>query len=449
MQRCSGCGGNVSDNASFCGHCGRAGSVVTERPTSISHFPNTALATNAPTAISGPFTTAGTHEEQVYLDAVNQYRRFEQGQAQETWLPDNEDQQRRDWLLRHSAIGRLPSHRQPSAGNVPTAQRTPQGSGEPMMQATPIAQTGLNAPNNVPISTWVPSVPQEPHWRNVEPINVPMSIWAPSAPNNAPSSIWSREPENISSPPPPLPQQVPHQLKRRRYFQRPFRKAVILSVTTILVVATFIVGLFLFLSPTLSVSGSGSGGTVTISGTSLHIYGYRFFPLTSVSLTLDQGLALSTSGAVAVGITGNFEVTTALNKPLSLGLHTIHAKQSLTSQTTDLSFQVFPRPTPMLVVRQIHLVAGSPDCPAVTGSPNIIRGWACAVMLSTDSGALNWSASSTDATSKFSPSQGVVLPGTPKVVTIFIANQPSCSNATFAFVGPGNAIFVSWSCPAH
>lgn len=255
-------------------------------------------------------------------------------------------------------------------------------------------------------------------------------------------------------------------------------KWIMLVVTVIVVIATSSIILVLAIPPAISLSGSS---TISTGGT-LQLHGKGFFPGGSVRFTLDNGLPVSLSnhnsigeagysrgrGAssanvlqmllaeqalsqatsntpVSVSALGTFDAILRVSTSWSPGVHTVHATEGLGSRSADLSFKIIP--PPKLLVQQKNFTAGSSDCLAITGSGNLIRGWLCTVRLNTDSGDLSWSASSSDPSDQFTPSRGVVHPKHPEPVTIFIPNEPRCSNATFTFVGPANTISVSWSCP--
>jgi len=257
-------------------------------------------------------------------------------------------------------------------------------------------------------------------------------------------------------------------------------KWVILVVTAIIVIANGAILVVLATPPALSLSGRST----VIAGGTLLLHGKGFFPGGNVTFTLDKGLPVSlishsptrataynadrgassasalqmllteqsfpqtaSNASVSVSTLGTFDASIRVSTNWSTGLHTIHATESFSSRSAGLSFTIIA--APKLLVQQKNLIAGASNCLTITGSGNLTRGWLCTVTLSTDSGDLSWSASSTNSSDQFTPSKEVVHPNSPESVTIFIPNEPRCSNATFTFVGPTNAVFVSWSCPTH
>ena len=257
-------------------------------------------------------------------------------------------------------------------------------------------------------------------------------------------------------------------------------KWIILVVTAIIVIANGAILVVLATPPALSLSGRST----VIAGGTLLLHGKGFFPGGNVTFTLDNGLPVSlinhsptraaaysadrgassasalqmllteqsfpqtaSNASVSVSTLGTFDASIRVSTNWSTGLHTIHATESFSSRAAGLSFTIIA--APKLLVQQENLIAGASNCLTITGSGNLIRGWLCTVTLSTDSADLSWSASSTNSSDRFTPSKEVVHPNQPELVSIFITNEPRCSNATFTFVGPTNTVFVSWSCPTH
>ena len=427
MQNCRFCGSRLPDGASFCSYCGR------------------------------PKVMDLTWSEGELVQTIQQPEERQSDESQAA-LPDI--------ILPGMLIG---EGQAPPAGYVPMVHGTPQMGGVPTVQGTP------STPNASP------SEPGLAHGAG------------PSA--SPPSSAPSQEPQIQTHPvtriqPPPHHHTATHHALRphTRWLQGAASKVVvgtttkwvILVVAATVVVATSGIAVVQAIPPALALSGSS---TVRAGGTLL-LHGKGFFPGGSVTFTLDNGLPVSlfnhgptrattysadreassanamqmllaeqsmpqivANATVSVSAVGTFDATIMVSTSWALGVHTIHATEGFGSRTADLSFKVIA--TPKLIVQQKNFTASSRDCLAITGSGNLIRGWLCTVTLSTDSGDLSWSASSTNPSDQFTPSKGVVHSNHPESVTIFIPNEPRCSNATFTFVGPTNTVSVSWSCPTH
>src|SRR5207302_8026460 len=110
---------------------------------------------------------------------------------------------------------------------------------------------------------------------------------------------------------------------------------VVIPIVVIIIIGGILGTIFIILPPSLSLSGD------TISGGTLHLHGSNFFPGGTVVLTLDNGQALtllSPRGPVTVSGAGTFDVTISGTENWSVGLHTIHAKESSGGRNGVLSF---------------------------------------------------------------------------------------------------------------
>jgi hypothetical protein len=410
MQNCRFCGSSLPDNASFCGNCGSP----------IADSAQKAMDVTDPSSGSGltldtpPLPSEYDETLPVLPDIISPGMLIGEGQAPPT--------------------GNVPMvHGAPQVGGVPTVQGTP-----PLRHPRPAATTPERHLHH----------PQYHHYPFIPHIRRPRTRLRQGAPSKVVVGTTT--------------------------------KWIIVVVAAITVIAASGIVTVLAVPPALSLTG----GSTVISGGILHVHGKGFLPGGRITLTLDNGLPVSSihhnptrvtafneirgassastlqmllteqsvpqaasNATISVSTLGTFDATVQVSANWSLGLHTIHATESFGARTAELSFTIIA--APKLLIQQKKLTAGARDCLTIHGSGNLIRGWLCSVTLSTDSGDLNWSASSTNPSDQFTPSKGVVHPNHPESVTIFIRNEPRCTNATFTFGGSTNTVSVSWSCPTH
>jgi hypothetical protein len=493
MQNCRFCGSQLPDNASFCGYCGGIindpvqGAMDVTSPSTGSDLP-----LDTPPLASEPSHSMDGDGEAGQQDTdVTIRQRWSEGELVQNIQEPEESQGDEGQAVLPDVLlsGMLPGEGQapPSGPEIARgAETSASPSWEPQMQTPPA--------HHSPQPLWRhPTSPhQHPQPTPAAPAHYfPQPLWRhPAAPRQHPQ-LEPPAPEHyephLQYHHPPAVVQPAYRRHMLRLLTTPSKlvagtmmKWIIVVVTATVVIATSGIIVVLATPPVLSLNGRS---TISAGGTLL-LHGKGFFPGGSVTFTLDNGLPVSSinhslaravaysvdrggssanalqmllaeqsglqtssNASVSVSTIGTFDASIKVSTNWSPGLHTIHATESFGSRAADLSFTIVA--APKLLVQQKNLVATANNCLTITGSGNLIRGWLCTVTLNTDSGDLSWSATSTNSSDRFTPSKEVVHPNQPESVSIFITNEPRCSNATFTFVGPTNSVFVSWSCPTH
>jgi hypothetical protein len=504
MQNCRFCGSPLPDNVRFCGYCGgvindpQQGTMDVTSP-SVGRD----LTLNPPPPPSKPphSSLENAETEQQNTDVI--MRGWPEGGLGQNIQQSNEHQSDDSYPVLPDIMlpGMFRGEGQtPLTGHVPMVHGTPQVGEVPTVQGTPSMPTtsppglahgeGFSAPSPSSTPAWEAQIETRPVTQSPPP------HYSPQTPL----------PHHEIQPPlhhPPLPQQHPQSMpnppahaEHQPHIHRPQPlrlravtsklpvgaiRWIILLITVIVALTASGIIIALAVPPAVSLSGSS---TVTAGGT-LSVHGKGFFPGGSVIFTLDSGLPISltnhapiettpysadrganwasiwqillveqpvlqatSKSTVSVSTLGSFDTTITVSTNWAQGTHTLHATEGFGSRSAALSFMVIVPPK-LIIQQQQKLTASSNNCLVIAGSGNLIRGWLCTVTINTDSGDLSWTASSTNPSDQFTPSEGIVHPNHSEAVTIFIPNEPRCSNATFTFVGPINTISVSWSCPTH
>jgi len=409
MKRCQNCGTALPENAQFCVQCGHTLSVTTDTPT--------------------------------YLHSSNlmNYAGMMQQATSGSGKDEEEEEQRRRILLGLPLLGAMSADAQPFAGNVPLVQGTPTTSGVPMVQGTPSiggasSAQSASAPFNAPSThaLYQTGTSFQPHGVQQPPITQP----GQTPPITSPGESHPGTPPPAHQPAAPL-KLVP------KHGPSPIIWAVI-PVIIIIIIGGILGTIFIILPPSLSLSGN------IISGGTLYLHGSNYFPGGAVVLTLDSGQALtllSPRGPVTVSGTGTFDVTISGTENWSVGLHTIHAKESSGGRNGVLSFTLKANHTK--VIPNISSFS-SPKDAHCTYHGN--QGWICQTAISTSSHALGnvvWSVSSSGLNGiTMTPTSGSLAPGQTQQVTMAIPNTvcPASATFTFTFKGGEEPVNVRWSC---
>ena len=479
MQNCKFCGSSVPESASFCGYCGAFIKDQAEVTDVISLSPGIDSTFNTPPPLLDPLQDSDLTIGSGWLEngPTQNIKQFQGHQSDESQTIFSE------MMLPGMLMGEEAS---PAAGNVPLVHGTSQVGDVPTIQGTPSMLHSPPAEPELAHGAGSPTSPSPPHMPQTPlPQQYPQPLFHQQTfPQSMPSRPEHYEYSRPSLPATIQPARRPHRSQRSTAISKPVASAtirwVVLVVNAFVAVAT--AGIIIaFASPAaLSLSGSSS---VSVGGT-LQLHGKGFLPAGSITFTIDNGLPVTLmnhdsaraityradSGAgtanameilldeppvagrttnihVSVSMVGTFDAAIPVNKNWVEGTHTLHATESFGGRTANLPFKIVP--LPKLLTRQQNFTSNSKDCLTITGSGNLIRGWLCTVTLSTASGDLSWTASSSDSTDQFTPSHGVAHSNHPESVTVFIPNEPHCSNATFTFKGQVNTVSVSWSCPTQ
>jgi hypothetical protein len=200
---------------------------------------------------------------------------------------------------------------------------------------------------------------------------------------------------------------------------------LILAIICLIIVGT-IGGLFFGLPPAISISGSSD---VTAGGM-LHLHGNNFVPGSSITLTLDNtiplfatsnsapgaashasssALSMSLAGQltlanspITAGGNGTFDVTIPVSTNWSPGLHTIRAREDISSRSAVITFKI-DVPAAKLLAKPADIDFGKIE----QGSKPVMS-----VVVSNSGGhLLTWQANGGDATwLKLQPASGNIQP---------------------------------------
>ena len=170
---------------------------------------------------------------------------------------------------------------------------------------------------------------------------------------------------------PPTPYYHWHRNQRPKV---PTTRWLMITISSLLIIASIIGGLALLLPPTISLSNS-----VIRQGDTLHLRGSGFIPDGSVTLTLDghrplvlfvrnaPGESFYSSGdptelqkfagsqatlpakAIHVSLSGTFEVAIAVSQNWPLGMHTIRAMESVSERSAEVRFTIVALPGKLAV----------------------------------------------------------------------------------------------------
>ena len=423
MQECKFCGSTLPNNAHFCANCGHVIDELNQGTTKISNSPEFDMPTiksNTPPLFSEPWLPRSFNASmgQSDLDVGTTLP-----WSGEVSIPDNQQFQERRTdenqvilpgmmlLAGQIAEGQVP------AGNVPMVQGTPQVSGVPAVQGTP-------------------AVPAHPAGAQAFYHNA-----APSAPT-VPAPSW-----------------VPHK-PGRRHIPRPHGIAqhlLVAAVAVVIIATTAATGALAIFRPALSLSVNGG---ITPGGT-IQLHGQNFTPGSSVTLTLDQGVPLSSIGhgnvgvashgtgfanvlqmstsaehslqataqntSIPVSIQGTFDATIHVGQNWSAGVHTIHATDRVLGRSADLQFTIPPSQARLVVTPSSVLDFGSLE----TG-----RKVALSVIVGNVGGRqLHWSAD-VGSTSwlNVQPASGMLLPGNHEQVVNIVADASNLTAKNYSAI---------------
>jgi hypothetical protein len=170
---------------------------------------------------------------------------------------------------------------------------------------------------------------------------------------------------------PPTPYYYWHRYQRPKV---PATRWLIITISSLLIIAGIIGGLALLLPPTISLSNS-----VIRQGDTLHLHGSGFIPDGSVTLTLDghrplvlfvhnvPGESFYSLGdpsvlqkfagrqatlpvrSIHVSLRGTFEVAIAVSQNWPLGMHTIRAMEGVSERSAEVRFTIVALPGKLVV----------------------------------------------------------------------------------------------------
>jgi uncharacterized membrane protein len=447
MKECKFCGSALPDHAHFCATCGHVIDELNDGATYISNHQALnmlPLDPNTPPLVSGQWdvininTPTGQSDQDVgttmpWSGEVNipgnqqfQERRTDENQV---ILPGMM------LFAEQMAEGRAP------AGNAPMVQGTPHVNGVPAIQGTPAAPAnpaGAQAlVHNAPAST--PTAPSAPSW-------VPHTSPPEAPPAHHPHHQISHKLHT-------------HHLKsHRRHMPRSHgiaRHLLIVTAAVVIIATSAVTGALAIFRPQLSLSVNGG---ITPGGT-FQLHGQNFTPGSSVTLTLDHGVPLSSIGhgdggvassgavfanvlqmseavehaqqaasntSIPVSIQGTFDATIHVDQNWSAGAHTIHATDRVLGRSADLQFTISSSRAKIVVTPSV-LDFGSLE----TG-----RKVALSVIIGNTGGRqLHWSAD-VGSTSwlKVQPTSGLVLPGNHEQVVNIVADASQLAAKDYSSV---------------
>src|SRR6266702_3075170 len=426
MQECKFCGSTLPNNAHFCANCGHVIDELNQGTTKISKSPEFDMPTiksNTPPLFSEPWLPRSFNESmgQSDLDVGTTLPWFG-----EVSIPDNQHfhERRTDenqvilpgmmLLAGQIAEGQAP------AGNVPMVQGTPQVSGVPAVQGTP-------------------AMPAHPAGAQALYHNAPAS--APTAPSAPPAH--------------PL-----HHLRPGRHKLRPHGIAqhlLVAAVVVVVIATTAATGALAIFRPTLSLNVNGG---ITPGGT-IQLHGQNFHPGSSVTLTLDQGVPLSSIGhgnvgvasygsgfanvlqmsvavehsqqattqntSIPVSIQGTFNAMIQVDQNWSAGVHTIHATDRVLWRTADLQFAIPPAQAKLLVTPSSILDFGSLETGRKVVLPVIVGNIGGRQLHWTaDVGSTPWL--------QIQPASGMLLPGNHEQVVNIVADASNLNAKNYSAI---------------
>src|SRR5215469_11737675 len=457
MQRCKFCGSALPARARFCGSCGRTLHDIEDRSTALSDTPTSDLLASESAAQTPPIKPVRLQPlqnaaENQYPGATERHTwpgiESEQFSTLADSQQDDEDEwQRRGMILGAPFLTMLAEDVQAPAGNVPMVQGTPQASGLPMVQGTPQAPANSpagqlyvqnpapSAPSTTPnAGSWVPHTPPPQH-RTGEFTGHHHQTHTPA--KHHVSGELAHHHASGELPTGPLDTSHHRARSRRWHLHGSHRLASIAIAVAIAVVVIATSGLGIGLAifhPALSLSGSSS----VVSGGTMQVHGRNFIPGSSVTLTLDNGLPLTsashsvtgpatalqlsaadlvaqptTNASVPVNGAGAFDVMILVSDSWSPGPHTIHAMDSILGRSAELQFTVLP-PQGRLELRPSTLDFGKLQ----EGTTAILS----VVLSNTGQHPLTWQAALANAAStswlKVQPAAGTIKAGAEQFIYV-------------------------------
>ncbi|HVU69112.1 MAG TPA: hypothetical protein VHD63_18420 [Ktedonobacteraceae bacterium] len=352
MKQCEFCGASMTEDAGFCGKCGRVPSQAAHRQTHISEL-STIDISDASTL---------EDENQTILSASGKHLvpRSPSGILRPvTLLPieddepeaeDDEEEKRKraalfglglpllGELADASTLNQAPVvHGTPPLGQTPILPGTPQIGQAPMLPGTPQVPGG---PSFGPASAAMPSPLQQAY--PPQPLPAPRPAQPPRLPGRPPLR-----------PPTSSPGCLP-------------MGAVVLAALLIILATTFGLGLTV-LAPSLSLNGQSS----TVPGGTITLHGQHFLPNSSITLTLDGGSPLypiqaqrpgephnsqfarlnsaglllaadqqNSGDTISAQGDGTFSATLQISSTITPGTHTIHATEGVSHRSASLPFTI-------------------------------------------------------------------------------------------------------------
>ena len=426
MKECKFCGSTLPNYAHFCADCGQVIDELNQGTTKISNSPE--LDTPTVKSTTPPLLSDATYPivfnlamEQSELDATTTLP-----WSGEVNIPHNQHFQERRTDENQAILpgmmllaGQIAEGQAP-AGNVPMVQGTPQVSSVPAVQGTP-------------------AMPAHPAGAQALYHNAPAS--APTAPSAPPAH--------------PL-----HYLRPGRHKLRPHGIAqhlLIAAVVVVVIATTAATGALAIFRPTLSLNVNGG---ITPGGT-IQLHGQNFTPGSSVTLTLDQGVPLSSIGhgnvgvasygsgfanvlqmsvavehsqqattqntSIPVSIQGTFNAMIQVDQNWSAGVHTIHATDRVLGRTADLQFAIPPAQAKLLVTPSSILDFGSLE----TGRKVVLP-----VIVGNIGGRqLHWTAEvGSTPWLQVQPASGMLLPGNHEQVVNIVADASNLNAKNYSAI---------------
>src|SRR6266702_1357955 len=424
MQECKFCGSTLPNNAHFCANCGHVIDELNQGTTKISNSPEFDMPTiksNTPPLFSEPWLPRSFNASmgQSDLDVGTTLP-----WSGEVSIPDNQHFHERRTEENQVILpgmmllaGQIAEGQAP-AGNVPMVQGTPQVSGVPVVQGTP-------------------AVPAHPAGAQAFYHNA-----APSAPTVPSAPSW-----------------VPHK-PGRRHIPRPHgivQHLLVAAVAVVVIATTAATGALAIFRPALSLSVNGG---ITPGGT-IQLHGQNFHPGSSVTLTLDQGVPLSSIGhgnvgvasygsgfanvlqmsvavehsqqattqntSIPVSIQGTFNAMIQVDQNWSAGVHTIHATDRVLGRTADLQFAIPPAQAKLLVTPSSILDFGSLETGRKVVLPVIIG--------SIGGRQLHWTADvGSTPWLQVQPASGMLLPGKHEQVVNIVADASNLNAKNYSAI---------------
>ncbi|HEX9130729.1 MAG TPA: choice-of-anchor D domain-containing protein [Ktedonobacteraceae bacterium] len=463
MQQCKFCGSTLPNYAHFCASCGHVIDDFTQGTTYFSSPPELDVQTQeafTPPVLNDPShpliinSTLGQGDENatISLQRYDEGNTLEDRQFEERYTEEN-----RAVLPGMILLATQMGEGQAPVGNVPLVQGTPQVSGVPAVQGTPAMPAQPPAAqvvyHNAPASA--PSAPPAPSWApHISPPETP--------PAHHPRHRTSGELHNHDRHHQTSGELHTHHHHRqhRRHIPRPHGIAqhlLIAAVAVIIIATSAVTGALAIFRPTLSLSVNGG---ITPGGT-FQLHGVNFTPGSSVTLTLDHGIPLSSIGhgdvaeasygagfanvlqmsvsaerslqatapgtSIPVSIQGTFDVTIQVGQNWSAGVHTIHAADRVLGRTADLQFAIPPAQAKLVV---------TPSSVLDFGSLEIGRKVALPVIVGNMGGRqLHWTASvGSTPWLQVQPASGTILPGNHEQVVNIVANTTNLAARDYSAV---------------
>ncbi len=434
MQQCKICGSTLPNFAHFCAYCGHVIDDFTQGTTDISSPQELDMQT---LEVMPPI---GQENE----NATISMQRYGEGSMFDSrYFDERRTDEDRAVLPGMMLLGTEMVEGQAPAGNLPMVQGTPQVSGVPAVQGTPAMPAHAPAAqaiyHNAPAS--MPAAPSAPSWvPHTSPPEIP--------PAHHPRHQTSGE------------LHTHHHRQGRRHFPRPHGIAqhlLIAAVAVIVIATSAVTGALAIFRPALSLHVNGG---ITPGGT-FQLHGVNFTPGSSVTLTLDDGIPLSSLGhgdvgeasygagfanvlqlsisaersleataqgtSIPVSIEGTFDVTIQVSQNWPAGVHTIHATDRVLGRTADLQFAIPPAQAKLVVTPSSVLDFGSLE----TG-----RKVALPVILGNMGGRqLHWTAGvGSTPWLKVQPASGTILPGNHEQVVNIVANASNLAAKDYSAV---------------